>query len=52
MSATDKQRVITYIVSFYGYNKYEAEKAFTDYTEEHRKLLLKNYMAACRKYIE
>ena len=49
MNATDKQRVIIYIISYYGYNKNEAEKAYTDYTEEHRKHLLENYNAACKR---
>ena len=49
MSATDKQRVITYIISFYGYNKSEAEKAYGEYSEEYRKALLENYKAVCRK---
>ena len=49
MNVTDKQRVITYISIFYGYNKREAEKAYNEYTEERKKALLENYNAACRK---
>lgn len=50
MSATDKQRVITYITIFYGYNKSEAERAYQDYSEERRQNILATYRAICSKY--
>lgn len=50
MSTTDKQRVITYITIFYGYNKREAEKAYQDYSEERRQHILAAYHAICSKY--